>query len=304
MQKNKKFYTPTNDVIFSNLFGKNKNKRFTKQFLEHLLEMEIKTIDVDKNTLLKKEFNDTKESILDIKCLLNDDTQCNIEMQLADEGNIEKRILYYWSRMYSNQLENGNDYNTLKKTIAIVLIDFELDKVKNLDEYITGWQIIEKKHRKEIYSDDLEIYIIEIPKFRRQNNIDLKDILTQWLVFIDYKNEGAIKMAKRSNKEIDEAAEELMRLNADKEVRRRAELYELIEINARSARNYMLKKGYEEGMQKRYGKGHGKRYRKRYRKTKNRNCKKIKRQKTTLRNNYRNNRINKRRNRKIIKKRA
>ena len=251
MQKTKKFYTPTNDVIFSNLFGKNKNKKFTKQFLEHLLEMKIKTIDVDKNTLLKREYNDTKESILDIKCLLNDDTQCNIEMQLADEGNIEKRILYYWAKMYSNQLEKTDDYNILKKTIAIVLIDFELEKVKGLDEYITGWQIIEKKHRKEIYSEDLEIYIVEMPKFRKKNNIDINNILTQWLLFIDYKNEGAIKMVKRTNKEIEEAAEELMRLNADKEVRRRAEMYELIELNARSARNYMLKKGREEGMKKR-----------------------------------------------------
>ena len=86
MEKTEKFYTPTNDVIFSNLFGQ--NKRFTKQFLENLLEMKIKTIDVDKNTLFKREYNDTKESILDIKCLLNDDTQCNIEMQLADEENI------------------------------------------------------------------------------------------------------------------------------------------------------------------------------------------------------------------------
>ena len=254
MSKNKKIYTPTNDVIFSNLFGQNKNKRFTKQFLENLLEMKIKTIDVDKNTLFKREYNDTKESILDIKCLLNDDTQCNIEMQLADEGNIEKRILYYWSKMYSSQLEKSNDYNTLKKTIAIVLIDFELRKTKSLEEYITGWQIIEKKHRKEIYSEDLEIYIVEIPKFRRKSDLDLKDVLTQWLLFIDYKNEGAIKMVKRSNKEIEEAAEELMRLNGDEEVRRRAAMYEIIELNARSARNYMLKKGFEEGMEKRHRK--------------------------------------------------
>ena len=252
MEKTEKFYTPTNDVIFSNLFGQ--NKRFTKQFLENLLEMKIKTIDVDKNTLFKREYNDTKESILDIKCLLNDDTQCNIEMQLADEENIEKRILYYWSKMYSSQLEKSNDYNTLKKTIAIVLIDFELRKTKSLEEYITGWQIIEKKHRKEIYSEDLEIYIVEIPKFRRKSDLDLKDVLTQWLLFIDYKNEGAIKMVKRSNKEIEEAAEELMRLNGDEEVRRRAAMYEIIELNARSARNYMLKKGFEEGIEKRHRK--------------------------------------------------
>lgn len=61
-------------------------------------------------------------------------------------------------------------------------------------------------------------------------------------------------MVKRSNKEIEEAAEELMRLNGDEEVRRRAAMYEIIEINARSARNYMLKKGFEEGMEKRNGK--------------------------------------------------
>ena len=61
-------------------------------------------------------------------------------------------------------------------------------------------------------------------------------------------------MVKRSNKEIEEAAEELMRLNGDEEVRRRAAMYEIIELNARSARNYMLKKGFEEGMEKRHRK--------------------------------------------------
>lgn len=54
-------------------------------------------------------------------------------------------------------------------------------------------------------------------------------------------------MVERSNEEIEAAVEELMRLNSDKEVRRRAEMYEIIELNARSARNYMLKKGIEKG---------------------------------------------------------
>lgn len=247
-KQTEKFYTPTNDIIFSHLFGQEKNKEFTKELLENILKKPIKEIELDKNTVIKKEHMELKGSILDIKCLLNNNTWCNIEMQIADQGNIEKRILYYWSKIYSSQLKERENYQELKKTIAVVIVDFEIEKTKEIKEYITGWQIIENKYRKEKYTEDLEIYIVEIPKFRKQTNIDIEDKLTQWMLFIDYKNKGVIKMVKNRNKEIEKAIKELNKLNSDGELRRLVELKQKAELDERSYRKYMADKAREEGL--------------------------------------------------------
>ena len=43
--------------------------------------------------------------ILDIKATLDDTISCDIEMQMTDEGNIEKRLLFYWSKMFAQGIE-------------------------------------------------------------------------------------------------------------------------------------------------------------------------------------------------------
>ena len=40
----------------------------------------------------------------------------NIEIQLKDEYNMIKRSLYYWSKLYEGQLENGDNYQKLSRT--------------------------------------------------------------------------------------------------------------------------------------------------------------------------------------------
>ena len=54
-------------------------------------------------------------AILDVKAITDHDEPINIEMQVIDQHDWEKRSILYWSRLYSEQLERGNDYNSLKK---------------------------------------------------------------------------------------------------------------------------------------------------------------------------------------------
>ncbi|MCQ6530832.1 Rpn family recombination-promoting nuclease/putative transposase [Bacillus mycoides] len=75
---------------------------------------------------LHKEYEEDKLSILDILATLNDGTKVNIEIQLRNTQEIIKRSLYYWSKLYTSQLEKGMSYRSLRKTIAISLLDFHL----------------------------------------------------------------------------------------------------------------------------------------------------------------------------------
>ena len=53
-------------------------------------------------------------------------------MQVIDKKNIEKRILYYWSKLYNMSIKSGNDYNQLEKGIVILISDYELESLKEI----------------------------------------------------------------------------------------------------------------------------------------------------------------------------
>jgi len=41
---------------------------------------------------------------------------------------MDKRTLFYWSKIFTEQLKAGQPYNKLKKTITINILDFNYNK--------------------------------------------------------------------------------------------------------------------------------------------------------------------------------
>ena len=50
-------------------------------------------------------FKKDKISILDIKAKSLDGKRFNIEVQINDEADYDKRALYYWGKLYTEQLQ-------------------------------------------------------------------------------------------------------------------------------------------------------------------------------------------------------
>ena len=96
-------------------------------------------------------------------------------MQLVDEKNIEKRIVFYLSKMYTQNLKKAHNYSELNKCISILFIDFELEKLKEIPKYLTKWNIREENYGKIILTEVLEFYIIDMSKiltiFRQSTKI-------------------------------------------------------------------------------------------------------------------------------------
>lgn len=88
-----KIILPTNDYAFKRIFGKLGNERITQNLLNSILDEKIENVELDCNTILEKDIYDDKIGILDIKAKLNNKFLCNIEMQIANRKNIEKRLL-------------------------------------------------------------------------------------------------------------------------------------------------------------------------------------------------------------------
>ncbi len=123
--------------------------------------------------------------------------------------------------MYDKSIEKGQDYSKLEKGIVILIIDYELTSLKNIEKYITKWNIREEKYQKIILTEVMEIYIIELPKFNKYKDKTQNKSLNSWVKFIE--NPEVIDM-KEANKEVIQAKKVLEDISQDKHERYLAEL--------------------------------------------------------------------------------
>ncbi|MGL5717516.1 MAG: Rpn family recombination-promoting nuclease/putative transposase [Paraclostridium sp.] len=215
----KSLLDPKIDFVFKNIFGLDKNEQILISFLNATLKPKhlITSVKV-KNTDLEKSFLDDKFSRLDIKATTNNKEIINIEIQLKNEYNMVKRSLYYWSKMYEEQLNEGDDYASLKRTVCINILNFKY--LKN-DRFHNGYRLKEIETGEEL-SDVCEIHFIEIPKLSDDN--DEKDMLVAWTEFLKNPESEKVRNLELSIEEIRKAKDELIRLSNNDEQR---ELYEL-----------------------------------------------------------------------------
>ena len=209
--------------MFKRIFGHVGNEEITANLLSSILKKKISDLVLDANPILEKDLYDDKVGILDIKAKIDNSINCNIEMQIVDRKDIEKRILFYWSKMYSGSIKEGDKYNILGKNIIILISDYELKSLRNIPKYITKWNIREEEYQKVILTDVMEIYIIEVPKFSKYKKKEKQKELNNWIEFIE--SPEVITM-NESNEAIKKAKEVLEEISQDEHERYLAELRE------------------------------------------------------------------------------
>ena len=210
-----------NDLVFQELFGKQKNSDITCHFLSLILNKEIHNIDLDVNKRMLGNRPDSKTGRLDIRAKFNNGEDCNIELQVKPHKNMENRMLEYWAQMYGNKIHRGQKYEILKPTISILITDYNLDKTKNISRYHTIWNLREEQQQDMKLTNDIEMHILEIPKVK---DTELEnDELAQWLRFIDNPESEEVKMLMCENKYWKQAMEELEYLSGEPDFQRLVE---------------------------------------------------------------------------------
>ncbi len=239
---------PKIDVVFHSLFKKG-NERITKAIISSITKEEIKEIQLEDRHIIGK-YPEEKLGILDLKAILDDGAICDIEIQLADNKDTAERFLYYWSRIFSSQLEKGKPYKELNKVIGIIILDYEFDKTKEIGKVSTSWKIIEETTGMALdLTDKFELFIIEIPKARRMMKSNQNDKLTQWMLFLDNPNNKEVLEIMNKNEEIKEAMEELEEISKDKELRLIAELKEKAIRDERNMMEHAIEDGLKQGIE-------------------------------------------------------
>ena len=246
MEEQNLLLKPKNDVVFHALF-REENKRITESLISDILGEKVILKKGNKDRHLNIKTEKQKLGIIDLRTEFEDGTKCNIELQLLEHKYENERFLYYWADSYSRQLVKGDEYGELHKTISIIILDHEIEEMKESEKIGLKWQIRDEETGKKILTDHLEIVIIEIPKALRLYKKNKENRICQWMLFFNNPNEKEVLKIMEENEDIKEAVDELTGMSKDEELQRLAFLREKAIRDEKSIRRTGLEEGIEKG---------------------------------------------------------
>ena len=222
------------------------SERITKDFLSSILEEPIEEINLDENIVLRREYLKGKMGVVDVLAKINEKEYCHIEMQVGENNHIKERLLYYWSRRYAKTIKESEEYQALKRTISILITDFEVRGLEDLRMH-SKWKIIEENGGKHVLTNDLELHIIELPKRRIVQGDEKAQKLMEWLAFLENPESEEVEKYMEKNVNIKEAKTKLEGISEDKRLQRIAELREKAILDEKEAKYTGYMNGLEEG---------------------------------------------------------
>ncbi|KAA9002386.1 Rpn family recombination-promoting nuclease/putative transposase [Paenibacillus spiritus] len=211
---------PRVDFVFKRIFGSENNKDVLLAFLNRIFteagEPPLTEI-ILMNPYTDKDDPLDKQSIFDVYAKTAEGKLIDIEMQLFNKYDIEKRTLFYWSKRYASQLQEGEKYQELKKCVTINILNYAF--LSN-DEYHNIFHLREDRTLIPLL-DDIEVHFLELPKL--DDVIPSNGGLENWLLFLKGVDTTHWEVLKMNEPGLEKAMDTLQYLSQDSEARR---LYE------------------------------------------------------------------------------
>lgn len=177
-----RFVDVKNDIAFRKVFGNENRKETLISFLNAVLDFHgdqrITQVNILNPYQLPK-LKGGKVTIIDVKATDQAGRTYIVEMQVGDIDGFEKRVLFYSSKSYSDQIKRADFYRKLRPVIFIGILDFAHTKNKN---YISRSQIRDVETGEQTIRD-MEFNFIELPKFKLELD-ELKTLTEKWVYFI------------------------------------------------------------------------------------------------------------------------
>lgn len=213
------------DVVFKELFIRERS--LLKNFISDVLDIPFESIlDITlTNPEMPSDYSDGKLVRLDLSVRLrksdNKETLINVELQVNSQSYFKKRTLFYWSKLYTSELQSGESYSNLKRTICINILDFNITKKQNYHTEI----IAADKETGEQFTDLMSIHFFELRKVK--SGLDVNDRKAMWMQLIKADTEEELNMIKNTNiPAMEQAVQVIFDMSADTALRERARLRE------------------------------------------------------------------------------
>ena len=240
------------DYVFKRTFTRDDPNGILRDFLESVLKIKLRNVQV-LNAEIPKDILDERGSVLDIRAELDNTKIVDIEMQVQDQGNISKRSTVYMSKNIATQIKTSEDYQGLKPSIVINILNF--NRYKRNSYHSIAHMKFEKTSKEEyvdlgykeedqLATDVLEMHFIELPKFIKKNP-EIKTKLDEWLWLIAGR-EDKVEMSKLDNPEVKKAMKLVDEIMADPKEREIIEARAMAKFNYDSGVAYAKEQGKKE----------------------------------------------------------
>jgi predicted transposase/invertase (TIGR01784 family) len=177
-----RFVDVKNDVAFRKIFGNENKKIILISFLNAVMKLkgndaigDVEIVNPYQMPIIKN----LKSSIIDVKARDRKGRTYIIEMQVAEPDGLDKRLLYYASKEYAQQIESGEYYTNLKPVIFIGIFDF---KFTEGNKYLSHHAVCDVENGERTIKD-MDFYFIELPKFEKLL-AELQEVTDKWIFFI------------------------------------------------------------------------------------------------------------------------
>jgi predicted transposase/invertase (TIGR01784 family) len=236
---------PTNDYVFKRLFAE------APELLVALINdlrpdlPDIASVEVLNPTIEPSELSG-KYIILDVLARDAEGHCYNVEVQVRRYGAWHKRGLFYLARTLGGQLNAGEDYQELRASVGLHLLDFDLFTATEPERQQAVWRFeMRDEHQPNVtLGNILQMNLIELTKADR---LGLPSgPLRAWITFFKHWQEE-LTMATVAHEPVKQAMNRIRELSADEEARRLAFVRERALRDEVSLLNEAKREGRQEG---------------------------------------------------------
>ncbi|MCL2153678.1 MAG: Rpn family recombination-promoting nuclease/putative transposase [Oscillospiraceae bacterium] len=228
--KNKKPLLPVkSDYIFKLIFGDQRNVDILGAFLRSVLDIPVD--EYERLTIIdphiKKEFEEDKYGILDVKVHTVSGGVIHVEIQLQVHPDMRARTIYSQSKLVTEQMSSGRQWSLIKRAITIVITEDifvrEGDRYHNQFRYRTNDGIE--------FTDLVEVNTLDLSKLPADDD---STELWHWMKFIKTDDEEVIEMLVDRSPQMRKAVGVLKELSADEVTRMLFEKREIARMDFES----------------------------------------------------------------------
>jgi len=252
------------DMVFQYTFSSEGSEKCLLPFINAVLESSGRTPVVSvkiENPFNIQKYLNSKKTILDIKVKDANGRAFDIEMQTCNEVGFPERILYYWSQLYVDQIQSGQDYVEIQPVISIVLTRFTL--FKELPDLHNVFNIRSEKNRDFVLTPNLEIHTLELTetKWKRflegmmlenqTEEMKKQEALKNWLDYFLHshrKTEEEMRQLVAETQGMDVAFHKFTDFQKDTYMRDMARAMERTARDERGRLLFAQKEGLEKGL--------------------------------------------------------